>query len=198
MLDGALSDLPARYNLAPTQRAGAVRLDDGEPAVHRLQWGLAQPAWAKKPLSLINARLDKVAASPVYRGAFKHRHCLVPMAGYFEWKVEDGKKQPYFLYLPDETLWAAGIWEPRADDPERAPEGSFSIITTDAVDAAAEIHDRMPVFVPADLASEWLAADAERGLALLQACPVPTFDLRRVSRRVNSPREDGPELIEAA
>lgn len=97
-----LAEIQPSYNLAPTQRASVI-LDRGEGRqVTRLAWGLL-PFWAKaKGLqgSTINARIETVATKPTFRSAFKKRHCVIPMAGYYEWSVspEDGKKDPWFIH----------------------------------------------------------------------------------------------------
>src|SRR3954447_1904712 len=61
-------ELPARYNIAPTQPVPAVRLDPGarrrEPRLFR--WGLI-PSWADDPAvgdRMINARAETVTIKP--------------------------------------------------------------------------------------------------------------------------------------
>ena len=83
-------------------------------------WVKAGPDGApdtKGPL-LINARADKVATSPAFRGSAKSKRCLVPMDGWYEWRVNPdapaGKKTaktPFFMHRGDgDTLFMAGLW----------------------------------------------------------------------------------------
>ena len=122
------------------------------------------------------------------------------MAGFYEWKPTGtgSSKTPYFIHPKEqgETFWAAGLWEPRADDPDRSPQGSFTIITTGAQDAFCEVHDRMPVFLPSEHVDEWLKADVGVGMEILLAAPVPKVELRQVSTRVNSVRADDSSLLD--
>ncbi|WP_018134036.1 SOS response-associated peptidase [Acaricomes phytoseiuli] len=115
-----------------------------------------------RPAPLINARLDKLQRWSGWRESYIGQRCGVPMSGYFEFieRLVEGRKvkQPYFISDPSgEPLLAAGLYS-EATDPKSGFAGlGFTIITTDGVDAAGEIHDRMPVFLPADVIDDWLA-----------------------------------------
>lgn len=198
-LVGDLLSIPDSYNLAPTQRACVV-LDRGTGLqVTRLAWGLL-PSWAKaKSLqgSTFNARIETVTAKPAFRAAFKRRRCLVPMAGYYEWSVsaEDGKKDPWFIHAAG-PLWAAGLWEDAS--PLLGPDnlGTFTVITGDSSGVSADIHDRMPVWLDPAQAEDWMAADADAAMAMLLASQLPAMAAYRVSRAVNSPRNNGEDLLQ--
>jgi putative SOS response-associated peptidase YedK len=199
-LVGDLMSIPESYNLAPTQRASVI-LDRGTGLqVTRLAWGLL-PFWAKaKKLqgSTINARIETVATKPAFRSAFKKRRCLIPMAGYYEWSVntEDGKKDPWFIHATGPLL-AAGLWEDTSPllDPDNL--GTFTVITGDSSGVSADIHDRMPVWLTAGHADEWLAADPDDAMAMLLASETPAMEAYRVSRAVNTPRNNRAELLDA-
>lgn len=197
-LVGDLLSMPASYNLAPTQRA-AVVLDRGEGLqLQRLAWGLL-PFWAKaKKLqgSTINARIETVATKPAFRSAFKKHRCLVPMAGYYEWSVnpEDGKKDPWFIHAAG-PLWAAGLWEDTSPllDPDNL--GTFTVITGDSSGVSADIHDRMPVWLAPGQAEEWIAASPDDAMAMLLASAPLPMEAYRVSRAVNTPRNNRETLL---
>lgn len=199
-LVGDLLSMPASYNLAPTQRASVI-LDRGTGLqLTRLSWGLL-PFWAKaKKLqgSTINARIETVAEKPAFRAAFKKRRCLIPMAGYYEWSVneEDGKKDPWFIHAAT-PLWAAGLWEDTSPllDPDNL--GTFTVITGDSSGVSADIHDRMPVWLAPGQAEEWIAADADAAMAMLLASQPPAMEAYRVSRAVNTPRNNREDLLAA-
>lgn len=200
-LRGEMADIRANYNLAPTQRAAVVLDDDGSLKLRRLSWGLIPP-WVKSlkgGYSTINARIETVAVKPAFRAAWRApRRCLVPMAGYYEWRDERDGKQPYFIARADgETLYAAGLWEPRHRLQDEDSDGSVTIITRDAVDSAGEVHDRMPVFLDAELAREWMTVGTDDAMAMLRAATVPEISVSRVGRQINSSRHHGgPESIE--
>lgn len=195
-----LASVTAKYNLSPTQRA-AVVLGDGERlTLRKLRWGLV-PSWVKDlkgSYSTINARIETVATKPAYRAAWRApRRCLVPMAGYYEWR-EEGGKQPYYIARADGAmLYAAGLWEPKHHLQEDDSDGSLTVITHDARDEAGLVHDRMPVFLDPGHARAWMTTDGEAAMAMLLAAPVPKLRVVRVSRTINSPRfRGGPASIE--
>ena len=71
----------------------------------------------------------------------------------------------------------------------------FVVVTREARDASGEVHDRMPVILaPGDWA-EWLEGDDPA--ALMRSAPDDLLRVWPVSKAVNSPRNNGPELIEA-
>jgi putative SOS response-associated peptidase YedK len=189
-------NLRPRYNIAPTQDVLAVRLNPaGEREAVDLRWGLL-PFWAKDEkvsYSTINARAETVASKPAFRDAFKKRRCLIAADGYYEWKAEDGGKQPYRITLaPEQPFSFAGLWE-HWEKGEKVVE-SCTIIVTSANELTRDIHDRMPVILdPADY-DAWL--DSSAGQELLR--PYPSERMRRypVSRTAGNVKNTGPELIE--
>lgn len=199
-----LQNITAKYNLAPTQRAAVVMEDDGNLAVRKLRWGLIPPWQADlhSKFSTINARVETVSTLKSFRSAWKApRRCLVPMAGWYEWRDQDegGKpvKQPYYIHAADQqTLWAAGIWEPRRDFQPEDEAGSLSIVTMDAPERF-DLHDRVPIFLEPALANEFMAASPDDAMAMLLAAPFPDLTVYPVSRKVNSSRKNfgGPEFI---
>lgn len=196
-----LSGLSAKYNLAPTQRAAVILGATGALRVTKMRWGLI-PSWVKDlkgSYSTINARIETIATKPAYRAAWKApRRCLIPMAGYYEWREIGKVKQPYYIRRADhEHLYAAGLWEPRHALQDDDEDGSCTIITHDAIDVAGQVHDRMPVFLDPAMAREWMVASPDDAMAMLIAAPVPPLEVFPVSRDINSSRNrGGPESIE--
>lgn len=189
-----------RYNLAPSQKAlvGRVGAAGGRELV-ALRWGLI-PAWSKGPdarFSMINARAETVADKPAFRQAYRHRRCLVPADGFFEWRAERGGKQPYLIRRRDGLPFAmAGLWESWRDSAGDLVE-SFTILVTDANAAIAPVHDRMPVVLEAVDYATWLDPQAPNPAHLLRTAPAEPWELVPVSRRINSPSQDDAGLIEA-
>jgi putative SOS response-associated peptidase YedK len=185
------------YNIAPTQPVAAVRVQDRHRECVLMRWGLV-PSWSKDGKPFINARGETVATKPTFRGPFKRRHCLILADGYYEWKPTGGKvKQPYYYHLRDDQAFAfAGLW-----DQWTGPEGPIetcAIITTEANDLAKAVHDRMPVILNAETGAAWLdpQADTAELQKLLRPYAGGDLDAYPVSTRVNSPRHQGPELIQ--
>ncbi len=194
-----LPNLQARYNIAPTQTAPVIRRHpDGRLLLHEIQWGLI-PSWARDGTGgakLINARAETVAEKPSFRAAFGRRRCLVPADGFYEWKKPEPKvREPWRITLRDQRLFAfAGLWE-RWQNADGVAVNSYSIITTDAAPAIADIHHRMPVILDATNHARWL--DPAATPDALQALLRPNRDVRgyRVSPRVGKVQNDDADLI---
>jgi len=190
--------LPPRFNIAPSQLAPTIRIDaEGERVLDQLQWGLIPHWFRDKPTSsmFINARGETLHEKPAFRTAFQRRRCLVPASGFFEWKKTSGGKQPFFISLANQPLFAfAGIWDRVSK--EEGPLESFSIITCEANELVSDIHLRMPVILPAEHYEEWLHSEDQSGLRqLLVPFPSDEMQVYPVSRLVNSPANDSPECI---
>jgi putative SOS response-associated peptidase YedK len=214
---GDIQDWRPTYSLAPTDVVPIVRErrnnESGE-VVRTLDsavWDF-HPAFIKESKRPnFNARLETVASNGMWKGAFASSHCIVPMLGYYEWQNldEGGKtvKQPHFIH-GDGTLAAAGIYTARKVDDEWVV--STAIITREARDASGEVHDRMPVFLTADVWDDWLAPhklasddEKQQVVSMLEhvsgevAATITTYE---VDRRVNNSRTidpADPSLVEA-
>jgi putative SOS response-associated peptidase YedK len=198
-----LSAATPRYNLAPTQQVLVVRkTEEGERELVPLRWGLV-PSWSKGPesgYSMINARAESVDLKPAYRNAFKHRRCLIPSEGFYEWKKTGGAKTPFLIRRADgEPFGMAGLWETWHGKEDEETIESCTIIVTEANALVQELHDRMPVILAPEDYAIWLDPENKDtdGLRrmLRPADPTP-WTLVEVSRKVNSPKNDSPELIE--
>jgi putative SOS response-associated peptidase YedK len=195
-------DYLPRYNVCPTQDAPVVRVL--EPGAGRrldlVRWGLV-PFWADDPSignRMINARAETAADKPAFRDAFRRRRCLVVSDGFYEWRKEAGGKQPYWIHRPDGQPFAyAGLWS--RWDKRGEPLDTFTILTREAHPAVASIHDRMPVVLERGAWAPWLdpsLGEKEALRDLLRRSTGAGLAMRRVSRRVNSPANDVPEVLE--
>ena len=189
-----------RFNIAPTQEAPVVRAAaGGVREIAMLRWGLVPP-WArdmKVGTQMINARAETVAEKPAFRAAVQKRRCIVPATGFFEWQGVPGRKQPFAITVPGSPLFAfAGLWEswrPREGDPVE----TFTILTTDANEPVAKIHDRMPVILPMEAIDTWLSGPTDAALALLKPWAGQTA-LRPVGTYVSNVNHEGPECLDDA
>ena len=172
--------------------------EDGARAIVRLRWGLVPSCAsdARTGSRLINARAESVHYKPSFRAAFRLRRCLLPVDGWFEWQHSSSGKLPYFLTLKDGSpLSFAALWE--RWDPGGAPLETFSNITTVASPGMEDIHHRQPAIIDPRWFSNWL--DPRTTLpALLELMRKPhdgPFERRAVSTRVNSVRNDDPDIL---
>jgi len=194
------------YNVAPSQSVPVIRSAAGEREGMMMRWGLV-PFFAKgiaPKYSTINARLETIDSSPCYRGPWRRmQRCIVPAAGFFEWHLQaDGSKQPFYIQAADQALIGmAALWDRSRREDGSAFE-SCTIITMPANALMADIHNapgkgRMPAILPAAALDAWLNGTSEQAQALLQPYPAELMVAWPVSVRVNSPRNDDPELVSA-
>jgi putative SOS response-associated peptidase YedK len=216
-----------RYNIAPTLTVPVVRLEPrvapGEAArqIEPMRWGLV-PSWAKDisvGSRMFNARAESLGEKAAFRTALAKRRCLIPASGYFEWMALHGQvpvvaaggnatrarkgrpkvvKQPFYMTPQDGSVMAfAGLWEYwRPADGE--PVVSMTIITTDSVGPLRQIHDRMPLILPASEWSAWLdpRVDPQPMLAPPADGLVAALELRTVGGLVGNVANDDPSLVD--
>jgi putative SOS response-associated peptidase YedK len=199
-IDDTPSSIAASYNVAPTQGVATVLLEDGKRKLEMLHWGLI-PSWADDPSignRMINARAETVAEKPSFRKAFRNHRCLVLADGFYEWQKTANGKQPYYIRMEDDSPFAfAGLWESWKNGSEVR---SATIITTDANDVVAPIHNRMPVILHPEDYDLWLDPDFDEKeplSTLLKPYPAEAMEAYPVSRRVNSPSNNEPSYIES-
>lgn len=192
---------PPRYNVAPTQPVPVVRWVAGEPQFVLMRWGLV-PTWVKDPGSfslIVNARGESVNDKPAFRNAMKRRRCLLPADGFYEWKVEAGRKRPYFVRKKGGgPLALAGLWETWTG-PNGEEQDTVCIVTTRANRLVEPIHDRMPVIIAPEAFALWLdcgRVDALTAAALIMPVPDHLLEAYEVSLAVNRAANDAPALIE--
>jgi putative SOS response-associated peptidase YedK len=210
-----LTALRPDYNVAPTKDVYVVRQKkerDAEGALtgdsHRelrtVRWGLV-PSWAKDASignRLLNARVESLTDKPAFRTAARGRRCLVPADGWFEWakRMDTPGKQPYFITPEDGSVLAlAGLWEVWGRGEDRLY--TCTVVTSPAVGALAEIHERMPLVLPPDRWAAWLDPAREDVEELAAPTPpevVEALELRPVSTLVNNVAHNGPELLARA
>lgn len=148
-----------------------------------------------------NATKEKVAVSPMWKGSFERRRCLIPVSGFYDWvTLEDGKtKVPYMAYVPGQAMFClTGIWD-RWISPAGEEVRSFAIITGPPNELWAKVHNRMPVIMPEDHFEEWLSPenpDLKALHDLLAVYPSESMAFREFSRAVNSSRNKDESTLE--
>jgi putative SOS response-associated peptidase YedK len=200
-LTGESFTMPTGYNIAPGQDIAIIVNEGGQNRLSLCHWGFV-PSWCKElneGYKMINARAETVAEKPSFREAFSKHRCLVVADGFYEWKNEGGKKRPFYIHRRDrQPFGMAGLYN-LWTSPEGAQVCTSTIITTDANEVLAPIHDRMPVILPMDDTSRWLdpaVHEKERLLPVLKPCPDKDLELYEVSTKVNSPKNDSKENLQ--
>ena len=191
VLDDWPQDAVRGFNIAPSQTIPAFTPDGGQG----MRWGLI-PGWSQQPdsrFATFNARLESAHSKPSFRDAWQRsQRCLIPTLGYFEWRQESGRKQPYFIRAADQQpLVLAGLYEPAHD----GQPASCSILTTEARSDLVDIHPRMPVFVPQHAVDDLFGVAPDELLALIDDWKQIEIERRRVGTQVNRVDAEGEQLI---
>ena len=200
--DSRVSNYPPRWNGAPSQELLVIRRNHqtGQVSLDPLRWGLI-PYWCRDPTGgrkPINAKAETVARLPTFREAYRKRRCILPVDGFFEWKAIKGQraKQPYAIAMKDGSPFGiAGIWENWKEPNSGEWIRTFAIITTDANELVAEIHDRMPVILPASGYVRWLGEEVDPR-ELMRPFPSEAMQMWPISTRVNKPENDDPSVLD--
>jgi putative SOS response-associated peptidase YedK len=112
--------------------------------------------------------------------------------------AETTKRRKYtedFKRVDGHSFAFAGIWTNRKVDDEWV--SSYAIVTTDADELSAPIHDRMPLIVHPRRYDAWLSRDAEPQdyrSVIENPGDNAEYEVSPVSKSVNSPKNDSPEL----
>jgi putative SOS response-associated peptidase YedK len=195
---GESVEIRQRFNVAPGDDVLAVIVREGAAQGALLRWGFTPP-WADDPsagFKMINARAETVADKPAYRDAFRRHRCLIVADGFYEWQRE-GARQPFHITRADREPFAFAGLRTAWQDPQGEWLRSCTIVTTQANEAIAGIHPRMPVMLERDEEALWLDHDTplEAVQGLLHPLAVAETHARAVSKAVNDARYDGPECL---
>ncbi len=197
------TDFPPRYDIRPTEPVLIVRLDHARRReITLVRWGLV-PSWSKEPGkygTLFNARAETAVEKPSFRGPMRHRRCLVPADGYYEWASRKGSsksaRKPHLVRpVAGGPIAFAGLWDHwlGADGSELE---TMAILTVEANSDVSSLNDRMPIVLDPGDYDAWLdVSSGQSGTAssLLRAAPAGTFEISEVASNFqnggNSPRE---------
>lgn len=193
-------NFPPRYNVAPTQPIPVVWVENGARHFRLMRWGLL-PTWVKDPRGFtlpINARSETILEKPAFKKAIRRRRGLIPADGYFEWKAEGGRKQPFFIHRADGApLGFAAVFETWIG-PNGEELDTVAIVTAAAGEDLSALHDRVPVTIgPRDF-ERWLdirGDEVDAILPLMTAPRIGEFAWHPVSTRVNRVANDDEQLL---
>lgn len=177
------------YNAYPTCMLPILLHDNKKLIIKNLIWGLV-PKWAEgkndfKPLN--NARVESVDEKPTFRSIVKKYRCIVIADGYYEWQTTDNGKQPFYIYRNDGgPLYFGGLHQ-------RNKDHEFVILTQESEGTIKPIHHRMPLMLNENQFDQFF--DYEKSVSSLSREQSVELSYHPISRQVNSPKNNGIELI---
>ena len=189
-----------RYNIAPTQSLDVVIIDDEEPVLETMSWGISMKTKGKKGQAITrripNSRDDKVWTSFLWRYLIPEQRVLIPVNGFYEWKRKNKKLVSAWHIAPAEepAMFFAGIYRRPKDESNPA---EVSIITTNANKSMSEVHDRMPVILSSqNAAMAWIQENDKDTLdELMQPASDEALVFTQVSEYVNKSSNEGERCI---
>ena len=183
-------DTPS-YNRAPGQSHPSISSQSGSIQWDNMLWGSPKSDASPNSFFPINARSETVKEKPIFREAYLKKRCLIPADGWFEWQVIEGQKYPHHIYSENfETFAFAGIWKIINQNKV------FSILTRSAAPNILHIHHRAPLALTENYWQLWLnEKQSQDSLRTLTEASQPIWKAQQVSSRVNSTRNNDPEIL---
>ncbi|KAG9062590.1 hypothetical protein KI688_004892 [Linnemannia hyalina] len=210
---------PTRYQ--PVVRADSATRSY---VVHMMRWGLIPRHTQSMPeyssvLKSINARDDSLFMGPSGKAMFNHsknhKRCILLAEGFFEWRRRGKERVPFYTRRRDGNMMLmAAIYDVAKIKEEPEPMYTYATITTNASPQLDWLHDRMPVLIPNndhDKIRAWLDPNLKWNStleAMLKPCdefmepsseggnePVYALETYQVDEKVNSVRNDSPDLV---
>ena len=207
---------PDKYRYEPSYYYHAFSLPElaaicsGYPdEIQILKWGLI-PGWVKSAekadeirTKTFNARSESLGSKPSFSNSFRSMRCLIPVKGFFEWQHAGNEKIPWYIYgSGNEILTLAGLYSEWRNEENDEKVRTFTIITTDANEMLAEIHNskkRMPVIFGRNDEKRWIDLNTSSDIlsGMLKPCPTDILKAHTVGPLVNNRLADRnkPEVI---
>lgn len=200
---GQVPTLVPRYNVAPSQLVAVIgtKASGSGRGLAMFRWGFV-PHWAAdaKGPRPVNAKAETVTEKPMFADSFRHRRCLIPADGFYEWEdTPQGKKPLFYRLAGGEPMALAGVWDCWPGPTEKL--FTCAILTTPANSIVEPVHDRMPAILPTEVWDAWLdpgQTDPAKLLPLLQPFPSELMEVIPASPVVNNSRYDAPDCLPAA
>ena len=174
-----------------------------------LKWGLI-PEWTKSQeqaniirYKTFNARSESIATKPSFSSSFRSKRCIIPVKGFFEWQHLGNEKIPWYIYhTENEVLSLAGLYDDWIESNTGEVLSTFSIVTTEANDLMAVIHNsgkRMPLILNKSTENRWIdvSISTDEAISLIYPAPSEILKAHTISPLINdrSANRNTPEVI---
>lgn len=144
----------------PSDMACVLYGNEGKLHAGQMRWGF--PSYRPGNL-MINARCESALQKPMFSDSVMRRRCVIPASGFYEW---DRDKNKVTFRLPDEPcMFLAGFYNLFEAQPR------YIILTTQANESMAPVHDRMPLILPKNEIADWIYEPGKTQEYLRSASP---------------------------
>lgn len=135
-------DVEGKRDIRPSDCSLVLRVGAGGISAQSMKWGF--PGYQGGRL-LINARSETALERRTFREDVLHRRCVIPARGFYEW---DREKKMVTFY--GGILFLAGCYHCFGE------QDQFVILTTQANESVAPVHERMPLILETEEVGPWL------------------------------------------
>jgi putative SOS response-associated peptidase YedK len=199
---------PSYYYQAFALPSLPVICSDNPSYIKLLTWGLI-PSFTKDSdqadiirFKTFNARAESLETKRSFSSVTSKR-CIIPVKGFYEWQHVGKDKIPWYIYHPEnEALSIAGLYDDWTETTTGEVLSTFSIITTEANDLMANIHNsgkRMPVILDYTSEKKWIdtSLPLNEALNLLVPCSSDSLKAHTISPLINNRSADRntPDVI---
>lgn len=168
-VSGLKMQIPKTGEIFPTDTVPILLSEKGRVQPVLMSWGY--PKWQGSGV-MINARSETAADKPTFAESVRHRRCIIPTNGFYEWnqRITGRGKPKYLLHKDNERmLYLAGLYASFQKENGDLYE-AFVILTVDANSSVRPLHDRMPLIVEREYCTHWLLDMAYASALLHSPC----------------------------
>ena len=166
-------EINPNFNISP--QTEVLVINEKEPSF--MNW-CYNPAWAKKPMNLINARSETLREKPSFRNTLR---CIFIADGWYEWQRKKNMKIPYYHHRENELIYFAGIYNRTS---------GCAIVTENAHKNISFIHHRQPVLLEEKDFSKWLD-----GQDIYGSISTKNIKYHPVSNKINNPKNNNSDNL---
>ena len=148
-----------REDIRPTQKILSILMKNGNYALTKVKWGIK---FSEESSLIFNSRIETIKEKKFWNSLFDRNRCIIPMTGFYEWKVQGTSKVKYRIYLPDQNIF----FVPALFQIDKEKNICAALITTSPNKFISQIHHRMPVIFDFHEAIKFINADSAENLEL--------------------------------
>ncbi|MDO9154716.1 MAG: SOS response-associated peptidase [Paludibacter sp.] len=180
--------------------------DDG---IFLHQWGLI-PSWIKTEKDAheirsktLNAKGETIFEKPSFKKCIQNQRCILPVAGFFEYREMNGLKYPYFIHSVDhDDFFLGSVYDRWINEESGEVLNTFSIVTTPAntlMEKIRNLKKRMPLIIRTKDSYQWIDRNTDLHLVEKLICPYDELKMNAytISRIANNARMNRnlPEIM---
>jgi putative SOS response-associated peptidase YedK len=147
-----------KVNIPPETQIITLFKSDNDYTLETTNWGIK---FSEKAPLIINSKIETIKEKDYWFNLFNRNRALIPLSGFYEWPVINGRKVMHKVYLEkSELFFAAALWCRIKD------KICTSIITVPANEFMKDVHHRMPAIITVNQIKDFFKNEPEKNFAL--------------------------------